>query len=103
MFNKKFYKRSIFVLSPRGACEDCHRFYEAIYLHSIPIVKRTCTPFDKLYNIFPCLVINDWTEITKDLLETKKDECIKKLITFKSKYPNAFTDLNSIQELLLQT
>lgn len=101
--NYEYTHRSIFVLSPRGAGEDCHRFYEAIYLYSIPIVKRTGTAFDKLYNIFPCLIINDWNEITKELLDAKKDECIKKLITFKSKYPNAFTDLNSIQELLLQT
>ena len=39
-------------MSPRGNGEDCHRFYEAIYLDSIPIVKRTNTPFDKLYNAF---------------------------------------------------
>lgn len=95
--------KSYYILSPRGAGEDCHRFYEAIYLDSIPIVKRTHTVFDKLYNVFPCLIVNDWIEVTKELLESKKEECYAKLKEFKLKYPNAFTDLNSIQELLLQT
>lgn len=101
--NYEYVHKSIYVLSPRGAGEDCHRFYESIYLDSIPIVKYTNTLFDNLYKIFPCLVVNDWNEVTKDLLESKKDECTQKLITFKSKYPNAFTDINSIKELLLQT
>lgn len=101
--NYEYTHKSVYVLSPRGAGEDCHRFYEAIYLDSIPIVKRTNTAFDKLYNIFPCLVVNDWNEVTQELLESKKDECTKNLIEFKKKYPNAFTDINSIQELLLQT
>jgi hypothetical protein len=100
--NYEYTHKSEYVLSPRGAGEDCHRFYEAIYLDSIPIVKRTNTPFDKLYNVFPCLIVNDWNEVTEELLVSKKEECFRKLKEFKSKYPNAFTDLNSIQELLLQ-
>ena len=66
--NYEYTHKSIYVLSPRGAGEDCHRFYEAIYLYSIPIVKRTNTPFDKLYNVFPCLIVNDWNEVTQELL-----------------------------------
>jgi hypothetical protein len=100
--NYEYTHKSFYVLSPRGAGEDCHRFYEAIYLDSIPIVKRTNTAFDKLYNIFPCLIVNDWNEVTEELLESKKDECFTKLKEFKLKYPNAFTDLNSIQELLFR-
>jgi hypothetical protein len=101
--NYEYTHKSYYTLSPRGCGEDCHRFYEAIYLDSIPIVKRTNTTFDKLYNIFPCLVVNDWNEITEELLLYKKDEYIEKIKTFKIKYPNSFTDLNSIYELLLQT
>jgi hypothetical protein len=100
--NYELTHKSFYALSPRGAGEDCHRFYEAIYLDCIPIVKRTHNAFDKLYNIFPCLVVNDWNEVTKELLENKKEECFQKLKEFKLKYPNAFTDLNSIHELLLQ-
>jgi hypothetical protein len=101
--NYEYTHKSYYILSPRGAGEDCHRFYEAIYLDSIPIVKRTNTAFDKLYNVFPCLIINDWSDVTEELLLKNKDIYMDKIKTFKDKYPKAFTDLDSIQELLLQT
>ena len=100
--NYEITHKSDYTLSPRGNGEDCHRFYEAIYLDSIPIVKRTNTPFDKLYNVFPCLVVNDWNDVTEKLLLKNKDECMSKIKEFKKNYPNAFTDLSSIDELLLQ-
>jgi hypothetical protein len=100
--NYELTHKSYYTLSPRGFGEDCHRFYEAIYLDSIPIVKRTNTSFDKLYNIFPCLVLNDWNEVTEKLLLHNKEMLMQKIKDFKTKYPNAFTDINSIQELLLQ-
>lgn len=100
--NYAYTHKSIYTLSPRGAGEDCHRFYEAIYLDSIPIVKKTNTIFDKLYDIFPCLIINDWNEVSEEFLLKNKNECLQKLIDFKNKYPNAFNELNSIHELLLQ-
>ena len=101
--NYEYTHKSYYTLSPRGAGEDCHRFYEAIYLDSIPIVKRTNTVFDKLYNVFPCLIINDWSEVTEELLLKNKEIYMDKIKTFKHNYPNAFTDLDSIRELLLQT
>lgn len=101
--NYEFTHKSFYTLSPRGAGEDCHRFYEAIYLDSIPIVKRTNCAFDKLYNIFPCLVVNDWSDITEEFLIANKEECINKLKIFKNDYPNSFTDLNSIHKLIVQT
>jgi hypothetical protein len=101
--NYEFTHKAYYTLSPRGAGEDCHRFYEAIYLNSIPIVKRTNTAFDKLYNVFPCLIINDWSDVTEELLLKNKDIYMEKIAVFKNKYPNALTDLDSIQELLLQT
>ena len=101
--NYELTHKSYYTLSPRGAGEDCHRFYEAIYLDSIPIVKRTNTPFDKMYKIFPCLIVNEWHEVTEQLLLNNKDRLMQEIKDFKTKYPNAFTDLNSIDELLLQT
>jgi hypothetical protein len=101
--NYEYTHKSYYALNPRGNGEDCHRFYESIYLDCIPIVKRTNTTFDKLYHIFPCLIVDDWTDITEELLLEKKDILMQQIIIFKTKYPNAFTDLNSIHELLLQT
>jgi hypothetical protein len=97
--NYEYTHRSYYTLSPRGGGEDCHRFYEAIYLDSIPIVKRTNTVFDKLYNAFPCLIVNDWNEITEELLISQKEYYMNKIVEFKTKYPNAFTDLSSIHDL----
>lgn len=94
---------SWYIPSPPGAGVDCHRFYEAIYLDAIPIVKRTHGVFDKLYRAFPCLIVDDWTDITEDFLEKKKPEMIKKQQEFKEKYPNWITDVGSIHELLLKT
>ena len=101
--NYAYTHKSDYVLCPRGCGEDTHRFYEAIYLDSIPIVKRTNTVFDKLYNIFPCMIVDDWTDISEEFLLQNRSEYKKKIKEFKNKYPTAFTDINSISGLLLQT
>jgi hypothetical protein len=101
--NYKYLHKSVYVLSPRGCGEATHRFFEAIYLDTIPIVKKTNTPFDKLYNVFPCLIINEWSEVTEELLKENKELYLNKIKEFKQNYPNAFTDINSIHELLLLT
>jgi len=101
--NYNYTHKSDYTISPRGHGVDCHRFFEAIYLDSIPIVKRTNTAFDKLFNIFPCLVIDKWEDVTEELLLQNKELYFNKIQEFKKKYPNAFTDLDSIHELLLQT
>lgn len=101
-----FYKRlheSQFTLAPRGEGESTHRFWEAIFLDSIPIVKKTYTAFDKLYDVFPCLIVSDWNEITFDLLKNRLFDCQTKLTEFKAKYPHWWSDLDSIMELLNKT
>jgi len=55
-----------FVLSPFGNGMDCHRTWEVLCLGSIPIV---CAPkFTKLFEDLPILNVNDWSEITEELL-----------------------------------
>ncbi|HEY2892115.1 MAG TPA: hypothetical protein VGJ31_15880 [Dongiaceae bacterium] len=51
-----------FVISPRGGGLDCHRTWEALLLHSIPIVKRS--PLDPLHEQFPVAIVDDWREIS---------------------------------------
>ena len=72
-------------------------------MDAIPIVKRTNTAFDKLYHVFPCLIVDKWNDITEELLENMKELMTTKMKEFKEKYPNFMTDLDSISELLLQT
>lgn len=55
-----------FVLSPFGNGMDCHRTWESICLGSVPIVKAP--NFKKLFEDLPVLIVNNWTDITEELL-----------------------------------
>lgn len=56
-----------FVLSPTGIGLDCHRTWEALVLGCIPII--CVKEFKTLFEDLPVLIVNDWNEVTKDLLE----------------------------------
>lgn len=102
----KFYDyihRSHYIVAPSGLGVDTHRFFEAIYLNTIPIVKKTNTAFDKVYDIFPCLVINEWTDITLELLNSNLPILKTKMTDFHKTYPNCFTDLEILHKILLET
>jgi hypothetical protein len=98
--NYEYTHKSKYILCPSGYGVDTHRFFEVIYLDSVPIVKKTHTFFDKLYTVFPCLVVSDWSDVTKEYLEENWEQCVEKLVSFKTKYPNFFTDMNTIEEIL---
>ena len=53
-----------FELCPEGNGLDTHRFYEALLLNTIPIVKKNS--LEPLYSKFPCVIVNDWNEITEE-------------------------------------
>lgn len=57
-----------FIFSPRGNGIDCHRTWEALYLKTIPIVKRSIhmTEFVDL----PILFVDEWEEITPEILNS---------------------------------
>lgn len=56
-----------FVLCPRGNGVDTHRVWEALYLGSVPIVKRcsVMSHFDDMGILF----VDDWEDVTDDLLD----------------------------------
>ena len=56
-----------FVLCPRGAGTDTHRFWEVLLMGSIPVVEKNGL-YD-LYNNFPCIIVNNFNEVTKELLD----------------------------------
>lgn len=97
----KFMNKSHYIIAPRGVGVDTHRFFEALYLKSIPIVKKTNTVFDKLYEHFPCLVIDEWSDITEELLLSNLNNLKEKINNFFIKYPNAYIDISTIEELLI--
>jgi hypothetical protein len=55
-----------FVISPHGRGLDCHRTWEALILGCIPIVKTSA--LDSLYEDLPVLIVNQWSDVTKELL-----------------------------------
>jgi hypothetical protein len=56
----------MFVVSPGGVGNDCHRTWEALILGCIPIVKRDeVTP---LFVDLPVIVVEDWRELSRSFL-----------------------------------
>lgn len=55
-----------FVISPHGGGYDCHRTWEALLLGCIVIVKSS--KLDNLYDNLPVLIVNNWSDITVELL-----------------------------------
>lgn len=57
-----------YVISPHGNGLDCHRTWEALMLGCIPIVKTS--PLDPMYEGLPVLIVNKWSDVTPELLES---------------------------------
>jgi hypothetical protein len=64
--------QSKFVLSPAGNGMDCHRTWEALFLGSFPVTKHS--PLDKLFEQFPIVIVDDWSQVTEEFLNTKYEE-----------------------------
>ena len=69
-----------FILSPFGIGMDCHRTWEALCLGAIPILKAP--NFQKMFEDLPVLIVSEWSEITRELL----DKTIKEFKTREFKY-----------------
>lgn len=63
----KKYGEYAFVLSPHGACLDCHRTWEALACGNIVLVPSS--PLDCLYEGLPVVSIKDWKEVTPQNLD----------------------------------
>ena len=59
----KLHDNYSFELCPEGNGLDTHRFYEALLLNTIPIVKRNS--LESMYIKFPCVIVDDWNDITE--------------------------------------
>lgn len=72
-----------FVLCPRGCGADTHRFWEVILVNSIPIVQRN--ELADLYSLFPCIIVDNFSDITIELLtnfklDNEKQQNIEKFL-----------------------
>jgi hypothetical protein len=59
-----------YVISPHGNGLDCHRTWEALALGCIPIIKSSSLDF--MFVGLPVLIVNKWSEINQELLDTFK-------------------------------
>ena len=64
-----------FVISPRGNGVDCHRVWEALYLRTIPIVKRTVQM--KEFDDLPIYFVDNWSEVDYNKLNDFYKEVTK--------------------------
>jgi hypothetical protein len=55
-----------YVICPEGNGLDTHRFWETLYMNSVPIVEKNTSNW--FYNDMPVLYVNKWEEVTADLL-----------------------------------
>ena len=99
-YNYEMTAQSVYAISPRGCGEATHRFFEAIYLGCIPVVKRTNTVFDRLYALYPCLIVDDWDQVTEELLLANRMDLEAKMVTFKERFPGWFQDPATIREMM---
>ena len=89
-WNSFFYRRILlkymFVICPEGNGIDTHRFWEALYLRTMPIIKKNkISNFIRNANL-PVLVLNKWSDLLKYDEKKLKDFYISNRKLFKNKY-----------------
>ena len=63
---------SKFMICPVGNAIDCHRNWEVIYMRRVPVMTRD--PYlEELYKNYPVLFVDDFSQITKELLIENDD------------------------------
>ena len=70
---------SKFMICPVGNAIDCHRNWEVIYMRRVPVMTRD--PYlEELYKDYPVLFVDDYSQVTKELL-IKNDDLFQRAQT----------------------
>ena len=70
---------SKFMICPIGNAIDCHRNWEVLYMRRVPVMVRD--PYlEKLYEDYPVLFVDDYKDVSKELL-IKNDNLFQKAQT----------------------
>jgi hypothetical protein len=75
------YSQHAFVVSPRGNGIDTIRTWEALMLGCIVIVRRIAAhtlPIEELYTDLPVVIIDTWSEVTREFLSRILSEFAKR-------------------------
>ena len=73
-----------FIISPRGNGTDCHRTWEALYLHTIPIVKRSTH-------------MNEFTDLPIYFIDKWEDLCYVELEEYYNNIKDTLFDLSKMK------
>lgn len=57
-----------FMICPEGHGIDCHRNWESLYMRRVPVMKQS-PYFARLMAGLPVLFVDDWSDITEELLK----------------------------------
>eukprot|EP00041_Stephanoeca_diplocostata_P016637 m.328564 g.328564 ORF g.328564 m.328564 type:complete len:363 (+) comp20433_c0_seq2:248-1336(+) len=87
----RLHKRFAFELCPEGNGVDTFRFYEAVALRTVPIVRRNS--LEPLYRQFGAVIVDSWDDV-KNLLRNKTFTT-QALATFEKNYDEIFYKLSS--------
>ncbi len=89
-------QKYMFVASPPGNGEDCHRTWEALYLGAVPILMSSTMTEGFVRLGIPIWVIGNW----KDLMQYSKKDLRQKYLSIKNKSNKNVVDLSYwIQEI----
>ena len=80
-----------FVVSPFGHGFDCIRTFEALCLGCIVIMKKSF--LDIIYEELPVLLVNEWTDINKELLDKTLFEFSNKTFNYEKLKMKYWIDL----------
>ncbi len=85
-----------FVASPHGRGLDTHRTWEALMLGCIVVVKTSS--LDPLYEGLPVVIVNRWSDVSKDLL----DKSVEKFSLLQDKHKTVDEFVRSLSHLQLK-
>jgi len=80
-----------FVVSPLGNGYDCHRTWEALILGCIVVMKHNA--IDQLFADLPVLLVDEWNQVTQELLDATVKEYRNKTFCYKKLTLKYWTDL----------
>lgn len=60
-----------FMICPEGHGLDCHRNWELLYMRRVPVMKLS-PYFTRLMEGFPVLFVDDWPQVTEELLKASE-------------------------------
>lgn len=100
-----------YTVSPRGQQKDCHRFWEAFYLGSVPIVLRREGYYQDLVQHYfqlpeeevPILFVRRWRHVKPEYLEKMwKDRFVHLLRKPEWQWPQKLLTTDYVQDLIMR-